>query len=223
MAEPRIPRIRRAPLPDDALIVVRGDDLDPAASRHQANVFRRRFPDWGRWGLSAFYARSDAEIEDLAADQLERFPLLGCYRVNDLRASGFEIWPTFRTRTSRSPSAVTSTNASLPWYAQLTTFASTRTMRPTTNRRGDPVTATEVDLVVDLNTMDDTGLPWAFLDDAPDATKIRPGHHLLVGSGVARAVALVVDITDGIVHVRPLRGSVSTNAHMLDDPGRLAS
>ncbi|MGH3566810.1 MAG: hypothetical protein ACRDRH_12405 [Pseudonocardia sp.] len=61
------PRIRRASLPDDALIVVRGDDLDPAASRHQADVFRRRFPDWGRWGLSAFYARSDAEIEDLAA------------------------------------------------------------------------------------------------------------------------------------------------------------
>lgn len=97
MAEPKIPRIRRAPLPDDALIVVRGNDLDPAAARRQADVFRRRFPDWGRWGLSAFYARSDAEIEDLAADQLERFPLLGCYRVADLQAAGFEIWLTFRT------------------------------------------------------------------------------------------------------------------------------
>lgn len=96
-------------------------------------------------------------------------------------------------------------------------------MRPTTDRRGELVTATEVDLVVDLNTMDDTGLPWAFLDDAPDTARVRPGHHVLVGSGAARAVALVVDITDGIVHVRPLRGSVSTNAHMLDDPGRLAS
>lgn len=97
MAEPKIPRVRRAPLPDDALIVVRGDDLDPTTSRHQASTFRRRFPDWGRWGLSAFYARSDAEIDDLAADQLERFPLLGCYRVAELRAAGFEIWPTFRT------------------------------------------------------------------------------------------------------------------------------
>lgn len=97
MAEPKIPRVRRAPLPDDALVVVRGDDLDPATARHQAEVFRRRFPDWHRWGLSAFYARSDAEIEDLAADQLERFPVLGCYRVADLRAAGFEIWPTFRT------------------------------------------------------------------------------------------------------------------------------
>jgi hypothetical protein len=60
MAEPQIPRIRRAPLPADAVIVVRGDDLDPAIARWQAVVFRRRYPDWGRWGLSAFYARNDA-------------------------------------------------------------------------------------------------------------------------------------------------------------------
>lgn len=46
---------------------------------------------------------------------------------------------------------------------------------------------------------------------------------MLVGSGVTRAIALVVDITDGIVHLRPLHGSVSTNAHLLDDdPNRLA-
>lgn len=84
------------------------------------------------------------------------------------------------------------------------------------------MTATEVDLIVDLNTMDDTGLPWAFLDEAPDPARIRPGRHLLVGSGAARGVALVVDITDGIVHVRPLRGSVIANAHLLEDPSRLA-
>lgn len=89
--------MRRAPLPDDAVLVVRGDNLDPVTSRHQAEAFRRRFSDWGRWGLSAFYARNDAEVDDLGADQLERFPLLGCYRVVDLQAVGFEVWPTFRT------------------------------------------------------------------------------------------------------------------------------
>lgn len=83
--------------------------------------------------------------------------------------------------------------------------------------------STPFDLVVDLKTMDDTGLPWAFLDTAPDPARVRPGHHIVVGSGVARAVALVVDIADGIVHVRPLRGSVGTNAHLLDNPERAAS
>ena len=78
------------------------------------------------------------------------------------------------------------------------------------------MSAETVDLVVDLNTMDDSGLPWAFLDDAADPFKVQPGrHYLLVGSGAARAVALVIDVTDGIVHVRPLRGSVAANAHLL--------
>ena len=77
------------------------------------------------------------------------------------------------------------------------------------------MTPSTVDLVVDLNTMDDSGLPWAFLDQAADPSKVQPGHYLLVGSGAARAVALVADVTDGIVHLRPLRGSVAANAHLL--------
>jgi hypothetical protein len=43
------------------------------------------------------------------------------------------------------------------------------------------------------------------------------GHHIVVGSGAATAVAIVVDITgEGIVHVQPMRGSVASNAHLLD-------
>jgi hypothetical protein len=72
-----------------------------------------------------------------------------------------------------------------------------------------------LDLVVDLNTMDDTGLPWAFLDAAPDPTRVVPGTHIVVGSGAVRAVATVVDIVDGIVHVQPLRGPVSAHRHLL--------
>ena len=56
-------------------------------------------------------------------------------------------------------------------------------------------TAIQVDLSVDLNTMDETGLPWAFLDEAPDPSLIVAGHHIVVGSGAATAVAIVVDIT----------------------------
>jgi hypothetical protein len=91
------PRVRRAPIPDDAVLVVRGDDLGSGTAKGQAEAFRRRFPAWHRWGLSAFYARSDAEIDDLAADQLERFPVLVVLPINQLIAAGFEIVPTFRT------------------------------------------------------------------------------------------------------------------------------
>lgn len=80
----------------------------------------------------------------------------------------------------------------------------------------------DVQLVIDLNTMDETGLPWAFLDDATDPVSIVPGRYVVVGSGAACAVALVVDITDGVVHVQPVRGSVASNAALLTDR-RLAS
>lgn len=77
-------------------------------------------------------------------------------------------------------------------------------------------TGIELDLVVDLNTMDDTGLPWTFLDEAVHPDRIAPGAHIIVGSGQVRAVAVVVDIDGDIVHVSPLQGSVASNAHLLD-------
>jgi hypothetical protein len=78
----------------------------------------------------------------------------------------------------------------------------------------------EIDLFVDLNTEDDTGLPWTFIDEARDPSRIVPGRYVVVGAGSAVAVAQIVDIAaDGVVHVRPLPGPVSANAHQLSDRG----
>lgn len=92
-----LPRIRRAPLPGDAVIVVRGQPADPLEARTLAEDFRERFPGWGRWGVSAFYARGEVEVDDLASTRLRRFRLLRVYRVPELVEAGFEIVPTFRT------------------------------------------------------------------------------------------------------------------------------
>lgn len=72
-----------------------------------------------------------------------------------------------------------------------------------------------VDLEVDLNSEDDTGLPWAFLDEACDRSRIRERAWIVVGSESARAVAQVADIDGNIVHVRPLPGPVSRHRHLL--------
>lgn len=77
----------------------------------------------------------------------------------------------------------------------------------------------EPDLIVDLNTMDDTGLPWTFLDDAVHPSRLVPGAYIVVGSGDIRAVAQVIDVDNEIVHVRPVRGSVASNTHLLSRPG----
>lgn len=79
------------------MIVVRGQPADPAEAQILAEDFRTRFPGWGRWGVSAFYARGEIEVDDLASTRLCRFRLVRVYRIADLVKAGFEIVPTFRT------------------------------------------------------------------------------------------------------------------------------
>ena len=68
----------------------------------------------------------------------------------------------------------------------------------------------KIDLFVDLNTEDETGLPWSYIDQAEDPSKVVPGRLIVVGSGSAKTVAEVIDVaSDGLVHVRPLPGPVT--------------
>ncbi len=41
----------------------------------------------------------------------------------------------------------------------------------------------QFDLPVGFNTMDETGLPWTFLDEAADPNVVSAGVHLVAGSG----------------------------------------
>lgn len=68
----------------------------------------------------------------------------------------------------------------------------------------------KIDLFVDLNTEDETGFPWTYLDQAADPSVVVPGRLIVVGSGSALAIAEVIDVAaDGVVHVRPLPGPVT--------------
>ncbi len=77
----------------------------------------------------------------------------------------------------------------------------------------------ELDLRVDLNTEDDTGLPWAFLRDARDPSIVVEGAWLIVGSGMVRSVAQVAQFNGDLVWVRPLPGPVSRYRHLLGHRG----
>jgi hypothetical protein len=68
----------------------------------------------------------------------------------------------------------------------------------------------KIDLFVDLNTEDETGLPWTYVDQASDPSIVVPGRFIVVGAGSAIAIAEVIDVADdGLVHVRPLPGPVN--------------
>jgi hypothetical protein len=74
-----------------------------------------------------------------------------------------------------------------------------------------------IDLRIDLQTEDDTGLPWTYIDQASNRSRIVPGRYIVAGAGTAVAVAQVIDVDDdGLVHIRPVRGSVEANRHLLD-------
>lgn len=96
MSSDRVPRIRKAPVPADAFVVVRGEQSSHVA-RRLAQQFRQRFPDWERWGLSGFYARGTQDVDDLAYDRLHRHDIIIVYSASGLSEAGFTIFPTFRT------------------------------------------------------------------------------------------------------------------------------
>lgn len=97
-AHAALPRLRRTLITDDTVLLVRGEsDAEPDASVQQAVLFRRRFPAWARFGLSAFSARSDDEMFALGADRLATFRELIVHRTVDVVAADFGVVPTFRS------------------------------------------------------------------------------------------------------------------------------
>ena len=63
-----------------------------------------------------------------------------------------------------------------------------------------------VTLLADVNQVDDTGYVWAFLSDAAEPGRVRPGAIIVAGDAVEPFLARVVDIVDGpgddsIVHL----------------------
>lgn len=69
-----------------------------------------------------------------------------------------------------------------------------------------------IDIAADLNTEDETGFVWTFLDEATDPGMIRSGEVVVAGSELTPAVCEVVDLVEKpvgtIVHLRILPGSV---------------
>lgn len=91
------PRVRQAPLPSDAVLVVRGDILEDELLRVDAARFTRRYPDWGRSGVSGYYARDEDEVVALCQTKLANFATVVVFTRADLEAEGIDVIGTFRT------------------------------------------------------------------------------------------------------------------------------
>lgn len=73
-----------------------------------------------------------------------------------------------------------------------------------------------IDIDIDWNEEDDTGLPWTLASRAADPDRIVPGRYVIAGRGTAIAVAEVVSRDSaGVVHLRPLAGHIDAHLHRL--------
>lgn len=76
-----------------------------------------------------------------------------------------------------------------------------------------------IDIPADLNSEDETGLVWTFLDEAAEPDAIRPGAIVVAGSELTPAVCEVVDLVSKpvgtIVHLQVLPGSIGQYRRLL--------
>jgi len=96
VANEDLPRIRLSPAPSATLLVVRGGAIDTDLVRTDAVRFRRRYPRWGRYGISAYFAIDEQEVDVLCETRLERFDTAAIFTHSDLVLAGVEVVPTFR-------------------------------------------------------------------------------------------------------------------------------
>ena len=82
---------------------------------------------------------------------------------------------------------------------------------------------TLVDISADLNSEDETGFVWTFLDEAADPSVIQPGEVVVAGSPLTPAVCEVVDLVEKavgtVVHLRVLPGTIDQYRRLLSRVG----
>ena len=209
------------PPPPTASVVIRGGPDTPSLLQTHAKRLQRLYELDGEpvLGISVFVVLDDvgpASERGILAGKLRSYPSLYRSTVGRLTDAGFVLLPTF-TR---------------PHFTIVLPALETRE-RPRNCARpvaGQPVrwwlrggTVAHVDIAADLNSEDETGLVWTFLDEAPDPSIIRPGEVVVAGSELTPAVCEVVDLVEKpagtVVHLRVLPGTIEQYRRLLDRVG----
>ena len=84
---------RGEPLPHDAAIVLRGDELDPGLLTETA---QENSVVYGFFGISVFVEVGGFSWETIASERLVRAEWLAIFTVGDLLRAGPELWDTGR-------------------------------------------------------------------------------------------------------------------------------
>jgi hypothetical protein len=87
-------RLRRGePLPHDAALVLRGDDLDPSLLTESA---QENSVIYGFFGISVFVEVGGFSWKTIASERLSRAEWIAIFTVGDLLVVGLGLWDTGR-------------------------------------------------------------------------------------------------------------------------------
>ena len=82
---------------------------------------------------------------------------------------------------------------------------------------------THIDIPADLNSEDESGLVWTFLDEASEPAVIRPREIVVAGTELTSAVCEVVELVEKpagtIVHLRVLPGTLAQYRKLVERVG----
>jgi hypothetical protein len=93
MSRPKQRSRRGEPLPHDAALVLRGDELDPGLLTETA---RENSVIYFFFGISVFVEAGGFTWETIASERLVRAEWLAIFTVGDLLSAGLELWDTGR-------------------------------------------------------------------------------------------------------------------------------
>jgi hypothetical protein len=93
MSMPKQRSRRGEPLPPDAALVLRGDELDPGLLTETA---QENSVIYGFFGISVFVEVGGFSWETIASERLVRAEWLAIFTVGDLLRAGLELWDTGR-------------------------------------------------------------------------------------------------------------------------------
>ena len=82
---------RGEPLPHEAALVLRGDQLDPVAL---VGTAQENFDTYGFYGISVFVEVNGTDWRTIAATKLVRAEWLAIFAAGDLLVAGLELWDT---------------------------------------------------------------------------------------------------------------------------------
>ena len=201
--------VRDDDAPDDAIVVVRGGEMNSDVVRRTATDAHN---EYGIYTLSVFLAL-DSTVDELCRfrPELQRYGKVRMSTVGRLRTLGFALIPTI-DRPHFDIVLPDLTDATLDRLELASTF------RSPTQPRSIGCGHVDVGSVARYHRRDVDGLTHGSVRNARAGLKLAPGRYVVVGNEEAEsAVAEVVRIgDDGVVLVRVLPGSVDDNRALLD-------